>query len=371
MNILRHARNTAGVLLTIAVLLGCSEKPPIKVGFIAGVTGRVADLGTSGRNGAMLAVEQVNQSGGIDGRKVELLIRDDEQKTETARQSMQDLVNQQVVAIVGPMTSSMCAAVIEQANAAKIPLVSPTCTSPAFSGIDDYFFRVISATTDYARKSADYHLKLGHRRIAIIYDLGNRAYSESWFNDFRTQFTAQGGELVKVLKFTSGPDTPFSALASQLVDARADTILMITNSVDAAMLAQQIHQRDKYVPLASSEWAGTERLIELAGKAVEGMILAQFVDRDSSQPEYQSFKTAFRARFNQEPGFAGVAGYDATMTVLDAMRGKKEGQLLKQLILDKRRFDGISGKLEFTPEGDAARATYIVKIQDGRFQTIR
>ena len=371
MNIHRHIQNTAGILLVVALLTGCGEKPPIKIGFIAGISGRVTDLGTAGRNGAMLAVEQINQTGGIDGHKIELLIRDDEQNAETAKRNVQELIQQKVVAIIGPMTSSMCAAVIDLANTAQTTLISPTCTSTAFSDKDDHFFRVISATTDYARKSADYQLSLGHRRLAVIYDKGNSTYTESWLNDFKSHFSAKGGKLVNVLSFSSSPDTPFADHARDLLEIRSDTILMIANSVDAAMLAQQIRRLDEKIPLAVSEWAGTERLIELAGKAVEGMTLAQFLDRDSMQPEYQAFKTDFKARFNQEPGFAGVSGYDATKVVLDSLAGKPASQPLKQRILEKRVFQGVSGKMEFTSAGDAARTTYIVNVKDGRFQTQR
>ena len=358
-------------LACLFVLAGCGDPQPVRIGFIGGITGRVADLGIGGRNGAMLAVEEFNQRGGLKGRPVELLIRDDQQNDTVARQALQDLIGQQVAAVIGPMTSGMCGAVLDAANAAQMLLVSPTCTSTTFSGKDDHFFRTIADTTAYARKSADFHLSQGHRRFAVIYDLGNRSYTESWLNDFRDHLVGKGGEIALTLTFVSGPDVSFADLAQQLAAAPVDAILIVANSVDAAMVAQQLDHFGNRHTLVASEWASTERLIELGGKAVEGMLLSQFLDRDSRLPEYQSFKAAFLKRFNQEPGFAGVAGYDAAKVVLDALSDKPANQPLKQRILALRSFQGASGTLEFTAQGDAERPTYITRIRDGRFHTER
>lgn len=96
--------------LSIAVLLGCEPPEPIRIGFVGGTSGRVADLGIAGRDAVLLAVELRNQSGGVAGRKVKLLIKDDQQSPEVARRAVRDLIEQGVVAIVGPMTSAMAIA---------------------------------------------------------------------------------------------------------------------------------------------------------------------------------------------------------------------------------------------------------------------
>lgn len=362
----------AAVLMGLLLLSGCTDPVPLRIGFVAGISGRVADLGISGRNGVTLAIEEANQAGGIDGHRLELLIRDDEQNPETARRVVQELIGHKVEAIIGPMTSSMCMAALDLVNAAQLLMISPTCTSTQFSNIDDQFFRVISATTDYAYKSADYQFhRLGHRKFAAIYDLGNRAYTESWFNDFKTRIGSLGGELTQAMTFTSGPDVAFADLAQQLLKTSADAILIIANSVDAAQLAQHLARLGNTRPLVSAEWAATERLTELGGKAVDGMLMAQFLDRESRQPEYLAFQAAYLKRFNQEPGFAGVAGYDAARVLIEALAGKPAGRTLKQGILDKRQFTGVSGVLEFTAQGDAQRTTYLTRIHEGRFMTLK
>lgn len=146
---------------------------PLRIGFIGGLAKRVADLGISGRNGVALAVNLRNQSGGINGRKIELIVEDDKQDPEAAKQAIARLLGHKVEAIIGPMTSVIAMAHVPLANEAKMVMVSPTVTTTKLSGLDDYFLRVIASTTEYAHKSADYHFQQqGQRRIAAAYTCG-------------------------------------------------------------------------------------------------------------------------------------------------------------------------------------------------------
>lgn len=368
---LAKLRSRICLALLASGLLGCAERTPIQIGFVAGVSGRVADLGTAGRNGAILAVEQRNRAGGVNGRQVELLIRDDEQNPETARRVVSELIERKVAAIVGNMTSSMCEVSYPLINAAKIVMVSPTCTATQFSGQDDYFLRAIQSTGAYAQKAAEHQFEVMQRRkVAAIFDIGNRAYTESWLNDFRERFRGLGGEMAIELEMKSSADAPFPELVSQLLSSNPDFILIITNSVDAAMLAQHLHKGGSKIPIVTSEWAATERLIELGGEAVEGLLVAQFIDRQSTSPEYHAFVTAYRERFNHEPGFGGVLGYDATRVVMDGLGVQAAGQPLKDTILATRQFSGAGGKVEFNEYGDAVRPTYLTRIHAGQYETL-
>lgn len=361
-----------GMATLLLGMAGCADNTPVRIGFMAGISGRVADLGISGRNGAMLAVEQANQAGGINGRPVELLIRDDAQKAEQAQRALRELLAENVAALIGPMTSAMCMAILDQINAAQLVTMSPTCTSTQLSNRDDYFFRVIGSTTEYAEKSAEHQMNaLGRRRFAVVYDLGNRDYTESWLTSFRQYAERRGGEIVQVMTFTSGPDVPLANLARSLMRLPADAILIIANSVDTAGLALQLSRHDNRLPIVTSEWSATERLIELGGRAVEGMVLAQYLDRESRYPDYLSFRSAYLKRFGVEPGFAGLAGYDAAKVVLDALHGKPQGQPLKQRLTAIGRFKGAAGVMVFDASGDVQRTTYLTQIREGRFLTLK
>ena len=147
-------------------------------------------------------------------------------------------------------------------------------------------------------------------------------------------------------------------------------MLILANSVDTALIAQQLRIRNQAIHINASEWASTERLLELGGEAVEGMIFAQFIDRNSAHPGYVEFRRAYRERFGHEAGFAGLTGYDAANVLFDALAKRKSGQSLKQVILQQREFEGAQSLLVFDDSGDASRETFLTTIRDGAFQRL-
>lgn len=295
-----------GLVLGVG-LCGCESSEPIRIGFVAGISGRVADLGVTGRDAAQFAIEQCNQAGGVRGRKVLLVVRDDEQQPEVARRVVRELIAQRVAAIVGPMTSDMGIAVVPIVNESGVFMVSPTVTTEALTGIDDQFFRVSSSTRVYASRNAGYQIKTHRmRRIAAVYDVGNRSYTENWLNSFREAFAQGGGEVLASLGFESGKEATFLPIARDLLAHEPDGLLIVANSMDSALLCQQIRKLDPSIPITLADWGATERLLELGGRAVEGVTVVQTFDRQSTAPKYQAFRQAYLDRFHREPGFAGV-----------------------------------------------------------------
>ncbi len=369
----RNARTWVWAIigLGIAVLLGCEPPEPIRIGFVGGTSGRVADLGIAGRDAVLLAVELRNQSGGVAGRKVKLLIKDDQQNPEVAQRAVRDLIEQGVVAIIGPMTSAMAIAVVPIANEAKVLLMSPTATTDDLTGLDDYFFRLNTSARDNASRIARYHVgQSATRRLAATYDLRNKSYTENWLDSFRATYVQSGGEVVKVIGFESGGETTFLQLAQDLLAAPVDGVLIVANSVDTALLCQQIRKLGSRVPIISSEWAATERLIELGGKAVEGVIMAQNFDRNSIAPRYRAFYQAYRDRFHREPGFGGVIAFDAANVVLDALAQRREGQSVKETVLAARHFEGVQEPMLFNEFGEVKRRLFITVVRDGQFVVV-
>jgi branched-chain amino acid transport system substrate-binding protein len=358
-------------MVTLVALFACGQKRPIEIGFMAGLTGRVADLGVPGRNAAQLAVEQCNAGGGISGRPVHLIVRDDRQEAAAAKQMVAELIDRKVEVIIGPMTSSMAMAVIDQVNASPTFMVSPTVTTTALTGRDDNFVRVIDDTSAYAGRTAHYQIEtLGHRKAVAIYDLSNKEYSESWFQEFRRSFEALGGTLLGTRTFHSAPDTVFFELVTELIAVKPEVILIIASAVDAARICQQVRKLDAAVAIATSEWAATERFVELAGGASEKVCLAQFLDRNDTSERYRSFYKAYLERYGHAPGFAGVAAFDATRVVLEALARRQRGGRLKETIVAIGDFQGLQQRIPIDGFGDARRATFLAEVRDGQYWTL-
>ena len=359
------------ILCVLPVISACGKREPIRVGFVAGLSGRVADLGVAGRNGAILAMEERNAAGGIGGRPIELLIRDDEQNPEKAKQVVSELLGQNLEVIIGPMTSSMAMTMLPLVNASQTILVSPTVTTTDLQGKDDNFLRVISVTTEYASKNARYQYeKLGRRKTAVLYDTKNSSYTLSWLNDFRKTFTELGGTIIREQPFQSSDEGAFSAIVSDVLAAGPDLVLTIANAVDAAIICQQVRKQNPSQAIVMAEWASTERFAELAGTASEEVYVSQFLDRNDPSPRYQNFLKAYRERFGLEPGFAGLAGYDAALVVLEAYAKRKSGQSLKEAIITQSAFPCLQQTITIDRYGDANRKTFLTVIRNGQYLNI-
>lgn len=145
--------------LFISLSLSCSKPEPIKIGFIGALSGRAADLGIGGRNGVQMAIEEINLKGGVNGRPLELLMRDDQQNRNVALNQVHDLQKLGVKAIIGPMTSSIAVTIAPYINEAKLVTISPTATTPDLSGKKTTFFESSQITVNMHRKVPNSNLR--------------------------------------------------------------------------------------------------------------------------------------------------------------------------------------------------------------------
>ncbi|KZY78023.1 hypothetical protein A3742_15320 [Oleiphilus sp. HI0071] len=349
-------------------LFGCGQKEPVTLGFVGGLTGKVSDLGGPARNGMLFAVEEANKADGINGQPIQTLIRDDRQDPETAKKVVAELLAKNVDAIIGPVTSSMAVQVAPMAEQAQTVMMGVTVTTNDLSNKDDHFFRVLAATAVHAGEVAEFLFnERSVRTFSAIYDLNNKAYSQGWITDFEQRMTELGGSAVTILSFSSGNQEALIPVAEQLVSGDPDIVIFVTNAVDAALLAKLIRSKSDDVMLGTSEWAGTERLIELGGRFVEGAFVPQYLDRESKDPDYQRFREGFIKRFNHEPGFPGLTAYNATRVIIDRLKNKSASQSLKDALLAQGTFPAIQGSVQFDEFGDAESKTYVTQIINSQF----
>jgi branched-chain amino acid transport system substrate-binding protein len=346
----------------------CGPPPPIKLGFLGGLSGKFSDLGIATRNGTLLSIEIANAAGGIDGRKLSLFEMDDKQDSATALRAMAELEAQGVVGVIGPSTSSMAVAVTPFANEKRLLLIAPTATTNALSNKDDYFFRSVGDAAHYGMAAAQRHFAMGIRRAALVQDLANSEYTENWGTPYAQTFTALGGDITAVKHFTSTQKPDYQLLAQQVVKSRPELIVTVASSSDSALIAQRVKGLAPTMRLAGAGWASTERLIELGGAAVEGMLFEQYFYRFDPSPGFQSFLKAYRERFHSEPGFGAVLAYDATQLMLAGLRqthGARDG--LKAAVLASGTVDGAQDKVTVDAFGDAVRPVYFGVVKNGAF----
>lgn len=359
----------AAVIIGGIALFNIRSDEPVPIGFVAGLSGKFSDLGLDCRRGVEIAVARINKAGGIKERQLQLVAMDDGQDEKTAKEVVSKLINQQVPVIIGHSTSSMSLATLPLINASRTLLVSPTSSTPLLENIDDNFIRSCAVSKAAAVQMARYlRDKLGVSSIGIIYDLSNKAYTEQWYNAFRKTFLDAGGERVEPLAFTSRPDIEMLPLIGQMRQKDIDVLVIVANSVDAALLCQQVRKAGWQIPLALSDWAATEQLINLGGQAVEGAVISQFFNRKSTKPAYLSFKEEFLRSYKSEPGFGALHAYNAAMMIFRAMNEQQGDETLKQTILRISHFEGLQDDIVINTYGDSNHPTYMGVIEHGSFK---
>lgn len=373
---LRNCLQTLAALVCLFVLslLACREPEPVRIGFLGGVTGKGAGLAVSGRNGFLLAIEQANAAGGIRGRRVEAVISDDRMDANLAVASAQELFNNQVVAVVGPMTSQIAVTVVPEADRARVPLVSPTVSTNQLSGQDDYFLRVYYSNAQAATMLAEYLAAQPQPpRLAAIYDLDNRAYTEDWLTDFRERYAQLHGQLVEAVAFSSTAKTSFGTVVEQTLEKAPTGILLLANAVDSAILAQQLAKHAVQIPLYATGWSYTDDLLQLGGESVEGLIIIQSADQESQAPEYLNFARQYQERYLESPSFPAIHAYDAARAVLTALdKGATDGPQLKAALLAMPPMAGVYGTIDFDQFGDLRTPElHLAVVRNGAYRTLR
>jgi len=365
-------RGRCGFLaILLPLLISCQEQSPLKVGFVGGLTGRVAGLGVAGRDGVLLAVEEVNRAGGVKGRKLELLARDDQQNDEIAKQVTGELIDNGVVALIGRMTSAMAMTMQPQVNQARVVLISPTVTTNRLNDQDDYVFRLTYPLKTNAEKTVNYALAHGLKSFAVTIETGNAAFTEDWYESFRKPFEAAGGRIVQVERFKSGEEGGFLGIAERLLKAKPDAVLLLSGAMDAALTCQQLRKLGSKVTLFGSEWAFTSDIINFGGSSVEEMLAFVTYDPVSQAPAHTAFLHNFEKRFGYKPSFAAVLAYESARLLVAGLERNPQREGLKEALLQTGSLEGLQGHVRIGRYGDAERQTYLGVVRNGQFTTVQ
>ena len=343
----------------------------IKLGFSAGLSGLKSELGISGRNGAQLAVEEINRNGGIRGRKVELLVMDDKNNAETACVVDQKLAKQGVNIIIGHMVSSVAVDTVKNANENKILLISPTIATDELSHIDDNFIRVIASNKVQGYSLAKAVLReTTARSIAIVYDENNASFARIIKENFEVQMKDSGASVVATASFKNRSD--FKNIISEVRESKAEGILLIASAIDAGMFCQQSRKQNLKLPVFSPMWTMTNDFIQAGGADAEGAYLISQVDLENEEATYVEFQKEYQERYGESPSFSSVLSYDAVRVAAVAIQeaGTDSSDQVKDAILRVGEFSGLQGHIKLDGFGDVKNSYYLYRVQDGGFKKV-
>jgi branched-chain amino acid transport system substrate-binding protein len=357
------------VLLVLAAGTACQKKgDAIPVGIFASLTGTTATFGQSMTEGAKLALEELNQGGGLLGKKVEFFVEDDQSKPEEAKTAVLKLIKQdQVVALLGEVASSRSLAAAPEAQKSKIPMVSPASTNPKVTEVGDYIFRACFVDTFQGSSMARFaYDDLGLKRVAILYDVKND-YSVGLAEFFEKTFRELGGQIPVKQSYSEG-DIEFRAQLTAIKGQNPDGIYVPGYYTEVGLIARQARDLGINLPLLGGDGWDSPKTLEIGGVAVEGSYYTNHYSADDPSPITQNFIKKYREQYRKTPDAMAVLGYDAANMLFDAIRraGTIEGSKVRDALAATKDFEGVSGKITMDPERNASKKIIILKIENGK-----
>jgi branched-chain amino acid transport system substrate-binding protein len=358
-------------MLAVAGGLGlesCSARA-ISIGFIGDLTGKQSELGVSGRNGALLRIEQANSGGEIRGAFVRLVTEDDDNKPESFRAAVNALVALGIPAAIGPYTSSMA----ELAAAdTRLFFLSPTASAASLSGRYDMLFRLMTPSSVGAKALGEMTAALKARTASILHDSDNELYARDFIASFRASFEAAGGRVLASESYSSSAkDLRFAPMLERLLADRPSALLTVANGSDTALVIRRAKQLlPGILPLASG-WAATTDFLRFGGAAMDGTLFEQQFDPASISPAYLKFVAAYRTRFGSMPSFSSMYSFEAAGILIDAMSGGGTPAGIRQRILAKPRVQGLQAEYGFDSHGDVTREDSVYIVRGSEYQALK
>jgi len=341
----------------------------ILVGEYGSLTGPQATFGQSTHNGIMMAIDEVNAAGGVNGRKIKVLTEDDQSKQEEAANAVTKLISQQnVVAVLGEVasSSSLAAAPICQAN--KVPMISPSSTNPEVTKKGDYIFRMCFLDDYQGHSLADYVAKsLGIKTAAILTDVKSD-YSQGLGHFFEEQFVANGGKIVAKASYANG-DSDFKSQLTSVKAANPQILFVPGYYTDIGQIAIQAKDLGITAPLVGGDGWESPKLIEIGGKGLEGSYYSNHYFYGDSLPIVHDFVQKYKDRYGQTPDALAALGYDTAKVLAEALKKAKkiDGPSLRDAIGQTQGFAGVTGTINMGPDRNpVGKKLVIEEIKNGQ-----
>jgi branched-chain amino acid transport system substrate-binding protein len=363
------------VLLAALLSSACGEeKAPdaqgIKIGFYGALTGPTATFALSGKNGTLLAVEQINAAGGVLGKPIVLLAEDDRGEASEAASVVSKLITRDhVVALIGEQASSRTLAAAPVAQSYGVPMISPTSTNVEVTKKGDYIFRACFIDPYQGRVLAVFARdNLKASTAALLVDVRSD-YSVGLAEAFRSDFESRGGRIVHELKYSEG-DSDFSAQLTAIRPSKVDVIVVPGYYTDAGLIARQARSLGLAATLLGADGWDSPKLVEIGGQAMEGAYFSNHYSVDDPSPAVRAFVEAYKARYGAEPDSIAASSYDATRLLADAITraGSTEGKRIRDALASTRDFPGVTGAITMDADRNPIKPAVVLKVEGGRFR---
>jgi branched-chain amino acid transport system substrate-binding protein len=338
----------------------------IRVGVYGDLSGQTSSFGESTRNGVMMAIDEINAAGGINGRKVEAVIEDDQGQPQQASTVVTKLINQdKVVAIIGEVASSNSLAAAPKAQEAKVPMISPSSTNPKVTQVGDYIFRVCFTDDFQGAVAAKFATNTLHAKKAAILGDFNSDYSKGMSQYFVQEFTGAGGQIVGQQTYTQ-TDADFKGQLTSIRSAAPDVIFVPGYYGQVGVIAKQAKELGINAPLLGGDGWDSPKLFELGGAALDGAYMVNHYSTDDPSPSVQKFVAAYKQKYGAVPDAIAALAYDAMNVLGDSIKraGATDSVKLRDAIAGTKNFAGVTGSISINASRDAVKPAVVFELRN-------
>ncbi len=343
-----------------------------KVALLTTTSGAAAAYGESIKNGAELAVAQINAD--ANNVKINLLVEDTKGDKNEAINAMNKVIaKDKVVAVIGPMLSGEMMAAGPIANKNKVVALGTSTTAEGITDIGDYIFRNAvpeSLAVDAAIRQS--HKVLGFKTAAIMYS-NNNDQMVSVNNTAKKALESEGVQIVATETFAD-KDTDFSAQLTKIQQAKPDIIIVASLYQEGALIMKKMRELGMNQPVVGSNGFNSPAFIKNAGAAADGAIVGTpwFLNKDDQK--VRDFRKAYVEKYGHEPDQFAAQAYDAVFlyeAALKAAGSTTDREKFRNALKGITDFVGVTGKFQFNEKRDPSMEVQVLQIKNGQFDALQ
>lgn len=359
-------------LATVLCFANCSKQPPaengtINIGAVLPLTGSAAVWGQNVKKGMDLALDEVNNSGGVRGSRVVVYYEDSEGLPKNAVTAFTKLIDAHgVQATIGDVASSAVLSMAPVATQRKVVLLSPGASNPDISNASPFVFRNWHSDAQEGVYLAEIaYNKLGMRRVSIIYV--NNGYGKGLEQVFTKRFSKLGGKIQTAEAFAQGA-TDFRSQLTRIKTSDCDGVFMPGYPQEMPEVLKQVKELGLAKQFLCPSAFEDQQTLKLGGDATEGVIYDYPKQGDLSRPYVAKFYKDYKQRYGQPPGALSDTGYDALMLVVQAMKAfGSSGVAIRDGLRGIKNFPGVAGDTTFDDHGDIIKQFNLKTVKKGQF----
>ncbi len=359
-----------GLIFALGLATPVVAQDTIKIPNIIELSGAGATVGTNWKNGSSLAVDEINAAGGILGKKIRLEFVDTASDPGKARAAVQRALDEEPIAIFGPIYSGSVSATLKLTNDAEVAQIIGGEAANLTAQGSKYLFRTSFGQNVSMPKIANYlRDEVKAKSVAVIYvnnDFG-KGGRDAIIKEFKERNIAVAADLS-----TEAGQADFAADVIKLKGANADAVFVYLNEEESARFLREAKKQGLNKPLIGETTLLGQKVIDLAGDAANGVRGHVGLTVDAPIPAIQEFGRKFQAKFNYKPDHNGVKGYIAPYMIKAAaekagkLQAKPIAAALRGLTITPDKTPGILIEASWDDTGEIDRISFLGEVKDGK-----